>query len=117
MSDDQQICIGQNDDTKFSDRLKALLKNNSIRHVFLGDMVGARIDDKACYVNGKADYGRIVAHPKFREGLARIRTGMEKYRIALLCSEKDPIACHRTILICRNLKEDNIWIYHIILIG
>ena len=96
------------------DNLKALLKNDDIRHVFLGDLVGARIDDKACYVNGKADYDLIAAHPKFREGLNRIRAGMEKYRIALLCAEKDPITCHRTILICRNLKGNDIRIFHII---
>jgi len=40
--------------------------------------------------------------------------GMESYRIALMCSEKDPINCHRTILICRHLRADDMEIKHIL---
>jgi len=61
-----------------------------------------------------ADYNLIAKHPKFQEGLARIRKGLEKYRIALLCAEKDPVSCHRLILICRHLRMDGIRIFHII---
>ena len=97
-----------------SDKLKTKLKNSSIEYVFLGDLCGARIDAQECYVNGKADYGLIAKHPKFREGIGRIKKGLEKYRIALLCAEKDPVFCHRLILICRHLRMDGIKILHII---
>lgn len=97
-----------------SDKLKTKLKNNSIEYVFLGDLCGARIEAKECYRNGKADYELIAKHPKFQEGIKRIKKGLEKYRIALLCAEKDPVSCHRMILICRNLRVDNIKIFHII---
>ena len=40
--------------------------------------------------------------------------GLKNYRIALMCAEKDPIACHRTILICRNLHSRDIEIKHIL---
>ena len=30
------------------------------------------------------------------------------------CAEKDPMTCHRTILICRNLRGQNVDIQHII---
>ena len=37
-------------------------------------------------------------------GLERVRTGMRKYRLALMCAEKDPLTCHRAILVCRHLR-------------
>jgi uncharacterized protein (DUF488 family) len=97
-----------------SDKLKIELKRNGIEYVFLGDLCGARINDKECYRNGKADYDLIAKNPKFIEGLNRIKKGMAKYRIALLCAEKDPVYCHRMILICRNLKSHDINILHIV---
>ncbi|MCK4468012.1 MAG: DUF488 domain-containing protein [Desulfobacterales bacterium] len=96
------------------DNLKAKLKNSSIEYVFLGDLCGARIEAQECYKNGKADYALIAKHPKFQEGIKRIKKGLEKYRIALLCAEKDPVSCHRMILICRHLSADDIKIFHII---
>lgn len=94
--------------------LKEALKRNDIAYVFLGDHCGARIEDPGCYVEGKADYRLIARHPKFQEGLNRILNGLQNYRIALMCSEKDPLTCHRAILICRNLRSDNLRIRHIL---
>ena len=39
---------------------------------------------------------------------------MQKYQITLMCAEKDPISCHRTILICRNLRSNDIQILHLL---
>ncbi len=94
--------------------LSESLKKAGIDYVFLGKELGARRDEKECYVDGKADYHRIAKHFRFQEGLTRIRNGLRKHRIALMCAEKDPIACHRTILICRNLRSDDIQIRHIL---
>ena len=43
-----------------------------------------------------------------------VRSGMEKFQIAIMCAEKDPITCHRTILISRNIKSENLLIKHIL---
>ena len=96
------------------DSLKVFLKEHEIAYVFLGDYCGARVEDLSCYVNGKVDYKLVAENPKFKEGLERIRKGMENFRIALMCAEKDPITCHRTILICRNLLSAGIKIKHIL---
>ncbi len=96
------------------ENLKQALFNNGIEYVFLGDNVGARIEALECYKNGHADYDLISKHPLFQKGLARIVKGMKKYSIAIMCAEKDPINCHRTILICKQLKNNNIQIIHII---
>jgi uncharacterized protein (DUF488 family) len=70
----------------------------------LGRELGARPDDPGCYEGGRAVYARIAATPRFAEGLERLRRGAARERIALLCAEKDPITCHRTILVCRHLR-------------
>ena len=93
--------------------LKESLKKSNIEYVFLGDNCGARIDDPSCYIKGKADYGLIKETEKFKTGLNRILKGLEKYTITLLCAEKDPITCHRDILVCRNLKQFDVDIFHI----
>lgn len=90
------------------------LKKNGLKYVFLGVECGARVEDPNCYVNGKADYSRVAKSEIFQNGLERIITGLAKMNIALMCAEKDPIACHRTILICHNLKERVPSIEHIL---
>jgi len=96
------------------ENLKKALINNRIEYVFLGDKIGARIKAPECYKNGQANYELISKHPLFQEGIDRLLKGMEKYSIALMCAEKDPINCHRTILICKQLKKYKIQICHII---
>ncbi len=86
------------------DNLKQVLPANDIYYVFLGKELGARYEDKSVYIDGRADYERIASHPLFQEGLSRLRKGMEKFSIVIMCAEKDPLTCHRTILISKHLK-------------
>src|SRR3989304_85714 len=94
--------------------LQQELKRHSISYVFLGEELGARSDNPNCYVNGKVQYGCLAQEPMFQQGINRLVEGLTNYRIALMCAEKDPIACHRTILVCRNLRSMNIEIKHIL---
>ncbi len=95
--------------------LKTVLKSHNIEYVFLGEELGARPKDQSCYVDGKAIYQKIAATTLFKKGLDRIKLGMQKgYVLALMCAEKDPMTCHRSILICRNLRGQGIDIRHII---
>ena len=48
------------------------------------------------------------------EGIARIKKGVEMYRVAIMCAEKDPAICHRTILVCRHLRKEDFQISHIL---
>ena len=77
-----------------------------IRYVFLGEELGARRIESECYDGERVVYRRVVALPKFQDGLERLRRGAEKYRIAMMCAEKEPLDCHRTILICRELRNE-----------
>ena len=93
--------------------LQNALKSHKISYVFLGKALGPRSDDPACYVNGRVRYNRIAGTDRFKQGLQRLKDGMKSYRIALMCAEKDPVTCHRMILICRHLKSPEIEINHI----
>ena len=96
------------------EQLDDFLSRHTVSYVFIGDLCGARIDEPSCCINGKVDYSLVAKHPKFLEGLERIKQGMQNYRVALMCAEKDPITCHRAILICRNLLSDEMKIKHIL---
>jgi uncharacterized protein (DUF488 family) len=96
------------------ENLKNVLQTNNIGYAFLGDQCGARIDAPECYVDGKIDFDRVRQNKEFQKGLRRLRKAMENYRIAIMCAERDPINCHRAILICRNLRSEQVVIKHIV---
>jgi uncharacterized protein (DUF488 family) len=85
--------------------LRDTLKGHGIEYVFLGASLGARPKDRSCYVSGRALYSLISKTPQFVKSLERVRNGSEKYNLALMCAERDPITCHRTIMVCRHLTD------------
>ncbi len=94
--------------------LQKSLEAEDIQYVFLGEELGARTTNSGCYVNGKALYEKIAATDTFNTGIQRIVKGVEKYKIALMCAEKDPLTCHRAVLICPHLRKFNLNINHIL---
>lgn len=94
--------------------LRGALKAASISYVFLGRELGARTDDQSCYVGGKVQYDLLAQTEPFQEGLKRVLQGSSKHRIAMMCAEKDPLTCHRTILVCRHLVARGAQVHHIL---
>ena len=86
--------------------LKETLKENGIAYVFMGEELGARRNELCCYIDRQAKYELIEATPAFQSGLARIRKGASVHLVAMLCAEKDPITCHRTILVAKALRTE-----------
>lgn len=94
--------------------LRKALRSAGVSYVFLGTELGARSDDPACYDHGKVQYARLAASESFRKGLQRVQKGLRRYRIALMCAEKEPLDCHRTILLARYLEQLGIGVNHIL---
>ncbi len=94
--------------------ISVALQAVNIQYMFLGRELGARPDDPACYEGGCVDFKWIAGRKKFKDGLQHLLTDIGKYHIVLMCTEKEPLECHRTILICRNLKEHKLCIKHIL---
>ena len=95
------------------DPLKTALARMGIAYVFLGKELGARSKNLDCYKQGKVQYDRLARQPQFAEGIRRVTKGMEQHCIALMCAEKDPLECHRTLLVARKLHEGGLEIAHI----
>jgi uncharacterized protein (DUF488 family) len=93
--------------------LQRALQENGISYVFLGTELGARRSERECYVNGRADYALITRTPAFKRGIDRVIQGASRMRVALMCAEKDPLDCHRCILVCPHLRERGLPVFHI----
>ncbi len=94
--------------------LAGSLKESRLEYVFLGNELGARSDDPQCYRDGKAQYGLMAETETFKRGIARLLKGSERFRVAILCAEKEPLACHRGILISRHLQATGRQVVHIL---
>jgi uncharacterized protein (DUF488 family) len=99
------------------ERLSASLREHGIAYVFLGKELGARSTDESCYEHGQVQYQRLAATSLFKQGVERVLTGAGKFRVALMCAEKEPLDCHRTLLVSRALEERNASIAHILADG
>lgn len=95
------------------ENLGRFLKEHGIRYVFLGKELGARTEDRSCYENGRVQYGRLAQTLLFQSGLDRVRQGAQRYRIALMCAEKEPLECHRTLLVAKALFQRGQPVLHI----
>lgn len=96
------------------DFLKRKLKENGISYVFMGNELGARRKEENCYIEGKVSYNLVEKTDSFQTGVDRIIKGSEKTRIAMMCSEKDPLTCHRTILVAKHIAPKISTISHIL---
>jgi uncharacterized protein (DUF488 family) len=86
--------------------LESALGRHEIAYVYLGDLLGGRPAEPELYhPEGWADYERIRATAAFQCGLERLIRGLERFIIAMLCSEEDPLDCHRGLMITPALKE------------
>jgi uncharacterized protein (DUF488 family) len=94
--------------------IAAFLKRNGAEYIFLGRELGARSEDRSCYRNGRAEYSLIAQSRLFASGIEQLLGATDKFRIAMMCAEKDPLGCHRTILIARHLHEHGIDVRHIL---
>jgi uncharacterized protein (DUF488 family) len=94
-------------------RLKAWLRAHNINYVPLCVELGARPNDASVYVDGCVSYKLLAEKDYFERGLERVMTGAQRFNVALMCAERDPITCHRTILVSRKLAERGVSIEHI----
>lgn len=94
------------------EELRSRLKQHNISYFWYGNKLGGRYDKIAlCNNQGVVDYDKVKNTDKFKEGLKELLELCDMYNVCVMCSEKEPMRCHRFLLISRELKEYNI--YHI----
>jgi uncharacterized protein (DUF488 family) len=99
------------------DALGASLGTHGISYRYLGDALGGRPRDHAFYCNGIVDYDKLAASPSFQAGLDAAIESAASDRLALLCTERDPLHCHRCLLVARRLAERGLEMGHLLASG
>jgi uncharacterized protein (DUF488 family) len=94
--------------------LEAGLKRHGIGYIFLGRELGARSNDPSCYENGRVQYERLARTDAFRQGIDRVMRAIQEHRLALMCAEKEPLECHRTLLVARAIEAQGVSVTHIL---
>ena len=93
--------------------LASTLKGEGIEYLFFGKELGARVDDPSCYIDGKVQYSRLAARQEFKDAITKLIKAAAENRIALMCAEKEPLDCHRTILVSQALASAGHEVNHI----
>ena len=101
--------------TQFDQKpLKMALEVDGIGYVFLGRELGGCPDGDEFYdEQGHVLYSRVAETELFREGVSRLEKGIREYKVAMLCAEENPAACHRRLLVGRVLSNRGIQVDHI----
>ena len=82
------------------------LRDEGIVYVFLGDLLGGRPSRPSLYDDdGRVDYERVRRTEAFQRGLEQLTHGLSGNTVAFLCSEEDPLDCHRGLMIAPALCE------------
>lgn len=97
--------------------LQKELKAAGIVYTFLGRELGARSDNPNYYCNGKVRFDLLAKDVHFKNGIERVLKGIGKYHVALMCAEKDPLDCHRTVLVGHHLQKLGVELLNILADG
>jgi uncharacterized protein (DUF488 family) len=90
------------------------LEQEGILYAAFGDSLGGRPDDPALYCDGIADYEAMAQREDFRAGLDRLLHLAAQRRVCLMCAEREPLDCHRCLLVARALAARGRSIGHIL---
>jgi uncharacterized protein (DUF488 family) len=97
--------------------LAPLLAAESMSYLFFGAELGGRPHDPSLYCDGIADYAAMARQPSFQAGLERLLHDAGRHRLCLMCSEREPLDCHRCLLVARALAARGASIGHILYDG
>lgn len=90
------------------------LHGAGIAYMAYGDALGGRPKNASLYRDGIADYEAMAATAEFRDGLDRVTAEMHRHRVCLMCAEREPLDCHRCLLVGRALAKRGLSIGHIL---
>ena len=96
--------------------IKDTLIKEGFVYIYMAKEFAAKRENKESYnKEGYSDFEKVIYEEDFKNGIKRLKTGCEKgYRIALLGAMQDPIRCHRSILVGRELVKNGFKVNHIL---
>lgn len=96
--------------------LSKFLKRNHIEYLHFAEEFGARQTDVGLFDDeGVLDFDKVRKTRSFNHGVERVWSGVDKgFRVALMCSESDPLDCHRFSMVSVGLENDGFEVKHIL---
>ncbi|MGB6567542.1 MAG: DUF488 domain-containing protein, partial [Xanthobacteraceae bacterium] len=94
--------------------LAARLRQDGMAYLPFGDALGGRPREAGRYRDGVADYAAMARRPEFRSGLDRLCAAAAEHYVCLMCAEREPLDCHRCLLVARALAARGFRIGHIL---
>jgi uncharacterized protein (DUF488 family) len=96
------------------EELEQSLQQADIEYLYLGKELGGRPDEDEFYdAEGLVLYYRLAESATFLEGIHRLEQGIQRYRVAIMCSEENPAVCHRYLLVGRVVTRRGVKLSHI----
>lgn len=100
------------------DVLNQILDDVGIDYLFLGGLLGGRPPGPSYYdADGRVLYDRVADTEFFDDGIGQVVRTADERRVALMCAEKDPLDCHRTLLLAQSLVKRGVAVGHILADG
>lgn len=97
------------------DVLKNTLKKHNILYRNYSREFGARQIDPIYYSGDVVDFDKFINSESFFDGVSKVSKGIEMgYTFVLMCAEKDPIDCHRSIMLGKGFAKCGYEVKHII---
>ncbi|MDL2264236.1 DUF488 domain-containing protein [Synergistaceae bacterium OttesenSCG-928-I11] len=97
--------------------IQAMLKRSGIRYLNYAKEFGARQTDLRYFsAEGYLDFELFSKSHGFLHGFNKLKKAMEErgYMIALMCAEKNPATCHRSIMVSRAFYDKGYEVSHIL---
>ena len=94
--------------------LSKYLQGKGVKYLYLGNELGGRRSD-CINENGQVDFGQAIHSDSFLKGVKQVNELLDDgLRIALMCSEANPLRCHRFSLVARYFHEHGVDVQHIL---
>jgi len=94
--------------------LEMRLAGEGVAYAAMGDTLGGRPKDERLYRDGVADYEAMAKEPQFQAGLDWLIDAASHSRLCMMCAEREPLDCHRCLLVARSLAERGLAVGHIL---
>lgn len=96
--------------------IRYTLTNAGFVYIYMGKELAAKRIRKNSYNNeGYSNFEEVIKEEEFKRGVERLKNVCEKgYKIILLGAMQDPIRCHRSILVGRELVKNDFDVKHIL---
>ena len=92
------------------ERLARSLAEAGIAYIHEGAALGGKPESGGSYET-------LAERPAFQEALGRLIERSRDTPLCLMCAEKEPLDCHRTVLVSRRLAERGVAIDHLLADG